>query len=202
MSKIGMETPYLKNNCYVIYSFIVKNRLIFHLESFIILVKSKKVKVYGGGRKLARLSDLIEAFIKDMLEESDGTVELQRNELANYFNCVPSQINYVIGTRFTNEHGYFVESRRGGGGHIKIRKLYIDPTTNYLMHIVMNIGSSISQQSAEAFINNFLDYKAVSPRECKLMKAAVSDKVLGNIRIPERDIIRALILKNMMASLL
>lgn len=151
---------------------------------------------------MARLSDLIEAFIKNMLEEGDGAIELQRNELASQFNCVPSQINYVIDTRFTNERGYFVESRRGGGGHIRIKKMYINPTTNYLMHIVMNIGTNISQQSAEAFINNFLDYNAISPREWKIMKAAISDKALGSIGIPERDMIRALILKNMMSSLL
>ena len=67
-------------------------------------------------------SDIISAFIKQLLEQSDGIVELQRNELAQHFNVVPSQISYVITSRFTPEHGYITESRRGGGGCIRIRR--------------------------------------------------------------------------------
>lgn len=151
---------------------------------------------------MARLSDIIEAFIKQMINDTDGSAEIQRNELANYFNCVPSQINYVIATRFTNDRGYYVESRRGGGGHIRIKRINMNSKGNYLMHIVMSMGDSISQQSAEAFINNFIDYDAISVREGLLLKAAVSDKVLGNVPIPKRDLLRASILKNMLISLL
>ena len=71
---------------------------------------------------MARMSDIIEDFIKQLINETDGSIEIQRNELANYFKCVPSQINYVIDTRFTTERGYYVESRRGGGGYIKIQR--------------------------------------------------------------------------------
>lgn len=151
---------------------------------------------------MARLSDLIEAFIKQMINDTDGTIEIQRNELANQFNCVPSQINYVIDTRFTTEKGYYVESRRGGGGHIKIKRANISRAGNYLMHIVASMGGSISQQSAEIFINNFIDYNAITVREGLLLKAATSDKVLGGVQLPERDMLRALILKNMLMSLL
>lgn len=150
---------------------------------------------------MARLSDIIEAFIKQMIAET-GTVEIQRNELANQFNCVPSQINYVIDTRFTTERGYYVESRRGGGGHIRIRRVNISRPGNYLMHIISSMGNSLSQQSAEVFINNFIDYEVISEREGLIMKAAASDKVLGGIPAPERDSIRAALLKNMLASLL
>lgn len=151
---------------------------------------------------MARLSDLIEAFIKQLIDDTNGSIEIQRNELASYFNCVPSQINYVIDTRFTTERGYYVESRRGGGGHIRIKRVNITKAGNYLMHIVASIGNSISQQSAEAFINNFMDYEAVSPREGLILKAAVSDKALAGIPVETKDMVRAAILKNMLTSLL
>lgn len=151
---------------------------------------------------MARLSDLIEEFIKRMIDDMNGTIEIQRNELANKFNCVPSQINYVIGTRFTTERGYYVESRRGGGGHIRISRVSIKRPGNYLMHIIASMGDSISQQSAEVFINNFSDYKAVSEREALILKAATSDKALGDIPSGERDKVRAKVLKNMLMSLL
>ena len=151
---------------------------------------------------MARLSDLIEAFLKQLIDDTNGAIEIQRNELANQFNCVPSQINYVIDTRFTTEKGYYVESRRGGGGHIRIKRVNVSRPGNYLMHIVSSMGGSISQQSAEIFINNFVDYEVITVREGYLLKAAVSDKVIGPVPLPQRDILRANILKNMMMSLL
>lgn len=151
---------------------------------------------------MARMSDIIEAFLKQMINETDGPIEIQRNELANYFNCVPSQINYVIDTRFTNDRGYYVESRRGGGGHIRIKRVNISRPGNYLMHIISSMGDSISQQSAEVFINNFVDYEVINEREGLLLRAATSDKVLGGIRMPDRDIMRAVMLKNMLTSLM
>ncbi len=150
---------------------------------------------------MARMSDIIEAFLKQLINETDGSIEIQRNELANYFNCVPSQINYVIDTRFTTERGYYVESRRGGGGHISIRRVNISMPGNYLMHIISSMGDSISQQSAEVFINNFVDYEVINHREGLLLKAATSDKILGGIQAPGRDVLRAAILKNMLMSL-
>jgi transcriptional regulator CtsR len=151
---------------------------------------------------MARMSDIIEAFLKQMINDTNGTIEIQRNELANYFNCVPSQINYVIDTRFTTERGYYVESRRGGGGNIRIRRVNVNRPGNYLMHIVSSMGYSISQQSAEVFINNFVDYEVISEREGLILKAATSDKVLGRIPMPERDALRADMLKNMLTSLM
>lgn len=148
------------------------------------------------------MSDIIEAFLKQMINDTDGAIEIQRNELANHFKCVPSQINYVIDTRFTTERGYYVESRRGGGGHIRIRRVNISRPGNYLMHIISSMGDSISQQSAEVFINNFIDYEVISVREGLILKAATSDKVLGVIQMPGRDIMRAAMLKNIMTSLL
>jgi transcriptional regulator of stress and heat shock response len=151
---------------------------------------------------VARMSDIIEAFIKQLINDTNGSIEIQRNELASHFKCVPSQINYVIDTRFTTDRGYYVESRRGGGGHISIRRANISRPGNYLMHIVTSMGDSISQQSAEVFINNFMDYDVISAREGLILRAAVSDKVMGCITTSERDMFRAAMLKNMLMSLL
>ncbi len=151
---------------------------------------------------MAKLSDLIESFIKQLIDDTDGTIEIQRNELAIQFNCVPSQINYVIGTRFSTERGYYVESRRGGGGYIKIQRVNIARNGSYLMHIVSSMGDSLSQQSANIFINNFTDYDAITAREGYILKAVTSDKVLGGAPFSERDTVRAAILKNALMSLL
>ena len=163
----------------------------------------RKLEGNAGRRasKLAKLSDVIEIFIKKAIEDMEGVAEIQRNELANRFNCVPSQINYVISTRFTNNRGYYVESRRGGGGFIRISRVNTGGRAGYLMHIVSSIGDSISQQDAGAFINNFVDYDIISEREASIMKAAVSDKVLMKVEQPERDSLRSDILKNVLISL-
>jgi transcriptional regulator CtsR len=163
---------------------------------------TKHANYLKGVSFMPRLSDMIEAFIKQLIEETDGVIEIQRNELASYFKCVPSQINYVIDTRFSRERGYYVESRRGGGGCIRIRRVNINRPGQYLMHILASMGNSISQQSAEVFVNNFVDYNVISEREAIIIRAALSDKVLGSIPLPERDAVRALILKNIITSLL
>lgn len=150
---------------------------------------------------MARLSDIIETFLKTLINEEDGAVEIQRNELANKFNCVPSQINYVISTRFTTDKGYYVESRRGGGGYISIKRINTESAGDYLMHIITSIGDKISQHTCEVFINNFVDYNIIKYREAMLMKAATSDKVLMDVPIDKRDDVRATILKNMLMGL-
>lgn len=142
-----------------------------------------------------RLSNVIEDFIKEMIAQSSGEVELKRNELANQFGCVPSQINYVISTRFSPERGYIVESRRGGGGYIKITRV-LPQSGSGLMHVVNAVGETISETDAMAIVENCFDYDFISQKEAKIMTAAVSDKSIP-IKQPERDIIRAIILKNM-----
>jgi transcriptional regulator CtsR len=136
-----------------------------------------------------------------MINDMDGSIEIQRNELANRFNCVPSQINYVISTRFSTDKGYYVESRRGGGGYISIKRLNTSSTGEYLMHIITSIGDKLSQHACEVFIQNFIDYDIVSEQEAGLMKAAISDKALVSVTPEIRDETRAAILKNMLMSL-
>lgn len=146
-----------------------------------------------------RMSDVIEDFIKELLKEQDEYVEIQRNELAEHFNCVPSQINYVIQTRFKPSQGYYVESKRGGGGHIRIKKVNITKS-NYLMHIITNMGDTITAQEVDIYISNFLSYQIVSEIEAKLLKVATSDNVL---LVPQniKDQLRANIFKNMLLNL-
>ena len=145
-----------------------------------------------------RISDSIEDFIKSLFEEEDF-IEIQRNELAEYFNCVPSQINYVISTRFGPSQGYYVESRRGGGGYIKIKKVNITKSS-YLMHIITNMGEKISSNEVDIFISNFMSYGIISEKEAKLLKVATSDNVL-TIPTEIKDSIRAKIFKNMLLNL-
>lgn len=146
-----------------------------------------------------RISDVIEDFIKDLFNEEEEYIEIQRNELAEHFNCVPSQINYVIATRFRPSQGYYVESRRGGGGHIRIKKVNVT-RSNYLMHIITSIGDSITANEVDIFISNFLSYGIVNQKEAKLLKVATSDNVL---LIPQeiKDNLRANIFKNMLLNL-
>ena len=141
---------------------------------------------------------MIEEFIKDLFDDDDK-IEIQRNDLAEKFNCVPSQINYVISTRFKPTQGYYVESKRGGGGHITITKINVT-RSNYLMHIISSIGDSITAQEVSIFISNFLSYDIVTKNEAKLLKVATSDNVL-TVEQKEKDKLRANILKNMLINL-
>ncbi len=146
-----------------------------------------------------RISDVIEEFIKDMLKDNDEFIEIQRNELAEHFKCVPSQINYVISTRFNPSQGYYVESKRGGGGHIRIRKVNITKG-NYLMHIINSIGDTLTANEADIFISNLLSYQMINELEAKLLKVATSDKVL-TVSQDIKDSLRANIFKNMLVNL-
>ena len=146
-----------------------------------------------------RMSDMIEEFIRELFDE-DNSIEIQRNDLAEKFNCVPSQINYVISTRFTPNHGYYVESKRGGGGHITIKKVNLTKS-NYFMHIISTIGDKITAQDVSIFISNFLSYHIISETEAKLLKVATSDNVL-NVDATQRDKLRANIFKNMLINLI
>ena len=146
-----------------------------------------------------RMSDMIENFIKDMFEDKDDWIEIQRNDLAEYFNCVPSQINYVISTRFKPSQGYYVESKRGGGGHIKIKKINVTKS-NYFMHIISSIGDKLTAQEADIFISNFLSSDMISKKEARLLKVATSDNVF-NVPQDYKDSLRASIFKNMLLNL-
>ena len=145
-----------------------------------------------------RMSDMIEEFIKELFDETDY-IEIQRNDLAEQFNCVPSQINYVISTRFKPAQGYYVESKRGGGGHITIKKMNIQKS-DYIMHVIESVDNEITSQEVDIFISNLLSYDVITEEQAKLLKVATSDNVLI---VPSgyRDLLRASIFKNMLINL-
>ncbi|KAJ52205.1 transcriptional regulator CtsR [Clostridium tetanomorphum] len=151
---------------------------------------------------MARLSDIIEEFIKEMLQNTEERqLQIQRNELANYFSCAPSQINYVLTTRFTTEKGYYVESKRGGGGCIIIK--HVDFHHNkYLIDVLNNnIGDNITFHRAIQIIDNLLESNTINEIEANLIKVAINDRTL-NLAGYNRNKVRAEILKNMLTVLL
>lgn len=147
---------------------------------------------------MSKITLTIETFIKDKIEETDsGVLEIGRNDLANKFGCAPSQINYVLATRFTPYKGYYIESRRGGGGYIKIVKVSMEEEWFGTL-ILETIGDEITKNKAYTVIETFIDRELISIREANLMKSAIEDTSLNKIELDDRNYIRADILKNML----
>jgi len=150
---------------------------------------------------MANLADLIEAFIKECFEQIPGEIlEIQRNEMANQFRCAPSQINYVLTTRFTIDKGYFVESRRGGGGYIRIKKLKIKKD-DFLRHIINHMDDSISSSQAEMLIKRVWENGIITDREYDILNAAINPYNFC-FSAQERDRVRAKLLKSMFTAIM
>ena len=144
------------------------------------------------------ISDLIAGFLQDCLDETgDGVLEVQRGELAQKFNCVPSQINYVMSTRFSPERGYIVESRRGGNGYIRITRVQVDRET-LLMHVINSLGDQVDLPSARANLENLSEAGALTEDLARTLLAAVGDKALGAVPRDLQDQVRADVLKNVL----
>jgi len=146
-------------------------------------------------------SDLIANFIVDALEHAGGIAELQRSNLAERFSCVPSQINYVISTRFSPEHGYIVESRRGGGGFIRITRVQASPE-RLIMHTVNAVGDSLDLRTAAAFVSNMVGSDVLDEKTAGLIMTAISDQSLRPIAPEHRDIVRASVFKQLLVFVL
>ncbi len=147
-----------------------------------------------------RLSDLISQAILDMIAESEsGAAEIKRNEFANNLGCVPSQINYVLSSRFTPENGYIVESRRGGGGYIRISRINLG-RSGTLMHIVNSIGSEISFNSARIILEHLHEQGLISDVQNVLLLTAISDKCYMDVPPIIRNDLRATLFKNMLVA--
>ncbi len=149
-----------------------------------------------------KLSDSIETFLKTLLAEDSPEVEVKRSELAEYFGCAPSQINYVLATRFSPDHGYITESRRGGGGYIRIVRV-VETGSQRLMYLINErIGDAIGEAEAVRLIAQLMDQQVVTAKEAELMRAAVSAQALS-VPIPEpiKNALRARTLKTMLLSL-
>lgn len=146
------------------------------------------------------ISDLIAGFIQEALEDSDGVLELQRSDLAQRFNCVPSQINYVMSTRFSPEQGYIVESRRGGGGYIRITRVRVDRET-LLMHVINSLGDTLDLPSARAIAQNLVDNGAISLEAGRVLLSAVGDSALRSLSRESRGVVRCQIFKQVLIHL-
>ena len=146
------------------------------------------------------ITDLIAAFINEELEQADGVLELQRSDLAQRFGCVPSQINYVMSTRFSPERGYIVESRRGGNGYIRISRVRMDRQT-LLMHVINSLGSELDYASARAILANLAESGAVSVEAANCMLCAVSQRALQSVPQAYRGVLRADIIKQVLIQL-
>ncbi|MCM3750184.1 CtsR family transcriptional regulator [Paenibacillus pasadenensis] len=151
---------------------------------------------------MRNISDALEQHLKQLLQDSpEGAVEIQRNELADRFSCVPSQINYVISTRFTLEKGYLVESKRGGGGYIRIQRIELPGMKAIHSHIHHSIGSHVDQSAAEGLIYQLEEATIITRREGNLLRAAMCRETIA-LKLPQRDEMRARLLRAMLISLL
>lgn len=150
---------------------------------------------------MRNISDIIEQYLKKVLDTSEKEiVEIKRSEIADKFQCVPSQINYVINTRFTIERGYIVESKRGGGGYIRIIKVKVNDHVQLIDQIMSVVGNRLSQSAAEDIIFRLVEEDVISKREAKIMLSVIDRSVLY-IDVPERDELRARMIKAMLNSL-
>lgn len=150
---------------------------------------------------MRNISDIIEGYLKEVIELSEREyIEIKRNEVAEKFQCVPSQINYVINTRFTVDRGYLVESKRGGGGYIRIKRVRLHKKSDVLSEVISRLEHGASQSMAEDVVFRLLDEEIVSKREAKLILSAIDRSTLL-LPLPVRDEVRARILIAMLFTL-
>ena len=147
------------------------------------------------------LSEKIARMIEQMLEEQDGILEIGRNDLATQVGCVPSQINYVITSRFTPQRGYLVESRRGGGGYVRLTKVKFDKST-YLMHFYHAVGTELDYTSAKVFTVQLAAKGILTAREAALLNAALHPDALSPAPRATHDALRAQLLKRVILTLI
>ena len=147
---------------------------------------------------MRNISDIIEGYLKKVIELDDkGHVEIKRSEIAEQFQCVPSQINYVINTRFTADRGYLVESKRGGGGYIRIVRVRSHTKADLIELILVSLECGASQTMMEYIVFRLIDEEVLTKREAKMMLAAL-DRTTLNTPLPQRDELRSRILRAML----
>src|SRR5690554_735970 len=124
-----------------------------------------------GGGYMGTLADHIEAYIKQMLRENQGrAIELSRAQLADVFACVPSQINYVLATRFSLERGYIVESRRGGGGYIRIGRVQVEDVRQDTIELLNQIGQRLSERQMNNVLARLIDHHVLNARQAGIIR--------------------------------
>ena len=147
------------------------------------------------------ISDSIAKIIEQMLEEGGGTTEVRRSDLAARLGCVPSQVTYVITSRFTPERGYITESRRGGGGYIRINRVTMNKS-EYLMHFFHAVGDSLDEGEAMAFLRNLRDNGVIDEKSTIVAAAAMSERALARVEPRGRSSVRADIMRHILLGLL
>lgn len=145
------------------------------------------------------MSDIIESYLKKFLREQEQ-IEIKRSDIAEKFDCVPSQVNYVINTRFTQAHGYLVESKRGGGGYIRIVKIQLVDEVDYLDQMIQLIDDDISEKKARQIISTLLRDEIITQREARIMNQLVSEDTLASIN-NQTSQTRAFLLKKILKTL-
>lgn len=150
---------------------------------------------------MSSLTDMIERTILDLIEQQDGYCVLSRNAFASELQVAPSQITYVITTRFSHRHGYLVESRRGGSGYVRITRVPYTRQADYLMHLVRSVSDHLSQHQANVMIDQLEALDLISQEVLLLMKASLSDAGLRQIESPTRDLVRSDLFRQMLTRL-
>mgnify|MGYP001007000414 CR=1 FL=1 len=147
---------------------------------------------------MGSLADFIEAYLKELLSGApEGIIEIRRRELADQFRCVPSQINYVLETRFPFEKGYLIESRRGGGGYIRIMRLDWRTEEDLFSELSLLIGDAIGSEKAEELLVRLVEGRILAPREAALIRGLVEQSI-GAVVAQQQDELRATLLRNML----
>ncbi|MDZ7671462.1 MAG: CtsR family transcriptional regulator [Halanaerobiales bacterium] len=144
---------------------------------------------------MSSLSDKIENYLRELIKRYEGEVEIKRNRLADDFNCAPSQINYVLDTRFTVERGYIIESRRGGGGFVRIIKVKLNSKNEAIKNIIKQLESPLQPKEAKGIVKRLFDNNLISQRDRIILEAAISKKSIG-FNDDEKNNIRTQVLKN------
>ncbi len=151
---------------------------------------------------MARLVDVIEEMIKQLVDENNGSCTINRSQLAEKANCVPSQVTYVLSTRFSSGNGYIVESRRGGGGQITITRAHYMTGKDYLHKMMDSVGNDMTQQQAKNLLTSAVSYGVITSKEATLIMSAVSDRALAKAEPDIRSVVRADIMKNAILALM
>ncbi|MGL5313745.1 MAG: CtsR family transcriptional regulator [Peptostreptococcaceae bacterium] len=150
---------------------------------------------------MASMTDIIEEFIKNLMKDN-STIQIQRNELANLFNCAPSQINYVLTTRFTADRGYYIESKKGGGGYVQIIKMQSDKQSHLEQLIKERIGTQISYKRAKDILDGLEEMDLINEKEMKIILYSIDEKALCVPASEQKEEVRANVLKNIIGGLL
>src|SRR5699024_9391833 len=154
-----------------------------------------------GVMVMRNISDIIEEYLKKKLsDKGKNVIEIKRSEIANQFQCVPSQINYVINTRFTIEKGYLVESKRGGGGYIRIIRVEHQSEADMIDDIIGMINPTVTQQIAVDILNRLLEEEIITVNETRMMASIIDRETLA-VQLPAKDEIRARLLTAMLTTL-